>query len=276
MAKLPNAGLGNKLFVWARATVFAHLNQLPIYVIGLNQIHIGPFLRREKVKRFYFGQFNTNPLHVKLIYIKHLLLNTPKVIEPDISIYPNTEPTIFLFDTIPSWKDYFKSIRDHRKLIRQEFEAILSDKVKKRLSGFAGSQIGVHIRLGDFKKLPANMDFKTLGTTRTPLTYFESCITSIRQKYKTIEDVTIFSDGHRNELTDMLSIPNVSLNETDLDVVDLIKLSKSKIIITSAHSSFSEWAGFLSDSPIIRHPDHIHGKIRPEGFEGSVSAFLTS
>jgi len=56
----------------------------------------------------------------------------------------------------------------------------------------------------------------------------------------------------------------------------LIKLSKSKIIIASAHSSFSEWAGFLFDSPIIRHPDHIHGKIRNEKelFEGTIEQYI--
>jgi hypothetical protein len=42
----------------------------------------------------------------------------------------------------------------------------------------------------------------------------------------------------------------------------LILLSRSKIIITSAGSTFSYWAGFLSDSPIIMHPDHIHHSIR--------------
>ncbi len=51
-------------------------------------------------------------------------------------------------------------------------------------------------------------------------------------------------------------------------------MSKAEYIITSAGSTFSEWAGFLSNAVIILHPDHIHTKIRREEnlFEGPVEA----
>jgi len=40
-------------------------------------------------------------------------------------------------------------------------------------------------------------------------------------------------------------------------------MAKSRVIITSAGSTFSEWAAYLSDAVVLRHPDHIHAPIRP-------------
>src|SRR5262245_58768639 len=53
LALLPNAGLGNKLFVWAKAGVFAHLNRLNSMVIGWTYPKIGPLLRGERSLRMY-------------------------------------------------------------------------------------------------------------------------------------------------------------------------------------------------------------------------------
>ena len=56
----------------------------------------------------------------------------------------------------------------------------------------------------------------------------------------------------------------------------MLLLSKSKIIVTSAASTFSYWSGFLSEAPIIMHPDHIHKPIRANQpsalFEGPFDA----
>lgn len=63
-AKLPRAGLGNMLFVWARAEVFAYLNQIPVFTSSWTQPRLGPTLRREKGKRIYWRYFRkTSSLH---------------------------------------------------------------------------------------------------------------------------------------------------------------------------------------------------------------------
>ena len=51
LAKLPKAGLANKLLVWARALVFAKENNYELFVIGWFDFKLGPFLRNEKTKR---------------------------------------------------------------------------------------------------------------------------------------------------------------------------------------------------------------------------------
>ena len=53
ICKLPRAGLGNQLFPLLKAYTFAQLNDLPVIVINYHQIKVGPWLRREKNKRYY-------------------------------------------------------------------------------------------------------------------------------------------------------------------------------------------------------------------------------
>ena len=63
------------------------------------------------------------------------------------------------------------------------------------------------------------------------------------------------------------------MSEGNPDIVDMVLLSRSEIIVTAKGSTFSYWAGFLSDVPVILHPDHIHNYNRlpsenPELYEG--------
>jgi len=54
---LPKAGLGNQLFPLLNALVFGKLNDLPVTIIGYHHLKIGPYLRKEKIKRRYRGYF---------------------------------------------------------------------------------------------------------------------------------------------------------------------------------------------------------------------------
>jgi hypothetical protein len=57
-------------------------------------------------------------------------------------------------------------------------------------------------------------------------------------------------------------LTNIQFSGKNPDIVDLVLLSKSKLIVTSATSTFSYWAAFLSNSPVIMHPDHLHADLR--------------
>jgi hypothetical protein len=116
--------------------------------------------------------------------------------------------------------------------------------------------------MGDFKKLQAGQDFKSIGSVRTPEEYFVDIIEKIRSISGKSLPVSVFTDGHRSEFEKLFNLPSVTMVEGNTDIVDLLLLSKSKVIVTSANSTFSYWAGFLSDAPLILHPDHIHEPIR--------------
>jgi hypothetical protein len=55
---LPKTGLANMLFFWGRAEVAGRIHQLPIIAFQWIKIfRFGPWLRREKDKRYYFVDF---------------------------------------------------------------------------------------------------------------------------------------------------------------------------------------------------------------------------
>jgi hypothetical protein len=64
VADLPRAGLGNILFVWAKALIFSRLNNLPLEIIGWDKFKLGPWLRGERSKRDYSGSW-TNEVRSK-------------------------------------------------------------------------------------------------------------------------------------------------------------------------------------------------------------------
>src|SRR3989442_9513638 len=99
-ADLPRGGLGNKLLVWARALVFAHIHELPFVVSNWSEIKIGPYLRREQRKRQYWGYFSQAN---RLGLIQRLsFLFSEKVHEPALQGQDGASgSTIYVFNRMP-------------------------------------------------------------------------------------------------------------------------------------------------------------------------------
>ncbi|HAN39753.1 MAG TPA: hypothetical protein DCQ29_12685 [Chitinophagaceae bacterium] len=167
-----------------KAMVFANLNHLPLVVTGYNQIKIGPYLRGEKSKRKYrrFFAFQKSIIGEQVEKLKlKFFASYKKVFEPSLSAVVVNEPTVFVFSAIPHWQHFFDDLRQHRPLVKELFHQSLSANVKSELASKQSPEIGVHIRMGDFRSLKAGEDFKNVGAVRTPETYFR--IDRSREKY---------------------------------------------------------------------------------------------
>jgi len=281
VCKLPKAGLGNRLFPLMKAQVFAHLNNLPVTITGYHQFKFGPYLRGEKSKRNYYGNFNFEKNIFGELADKWRARSRNLQIcreHPLEEIAPDTDlkSRMYLYGEIPPWNNYFGGLKDYRELVINLFYALVSKGIIKKVSLQPTPCIGVHIRMGDFRKLKDGEDFSKVGAVRTPENYFVGVINGIRNVHKTKMPVSVFSDGTKKELQQILAMENISLVEGNPDIADLILLSKSKIIIASVGSTFGYWAGFLSNSPVILHPDHINSSIRPtyrgDLYEGPMDA----
>ena len=265
VCKLPRAGLGNQLFPLMKAYVFAYLNESTVMVTNFRQIRIGAYIRGEKSKRQYNGYFNFQKnFLMELDNWRRITFSNAIVIhEPRLERLSSSDLNkSYLFDSVPNWSNYFEQLKGHRHLVKNLLFTLLRNEVKVELENLKAPIIGVHIRMGDFRKLKENEIFSEVGAVRTPLDYFISIIRSIRLISGHPLQVSVFTDGFRHELSSIFELDNIVLIEGNRDIVDLLLLSKSKIIITSAGSTFSYWAGFLSDVPIIMHPDHIHEPLR--------------
>jgi hypothetical protein len=168
-----------------------------------------------------------------------------------------------VFKDIPSWRDHFGDIRNHRDFIRCRLLVMLRDQYRRELDALQAPVVGVHVRRGDFRSLRLDEDFAHVGGVRTADQYFADLIEQIRHVSGWNLPVTVFSDGTDDEIAFLTRMPGVRRSPATSDIVDLLLMARSRIIITSAGSTFGEWAAFLSEAAVLRHPAHIHAPIRP-------------
>jgi hypothetical protein len=257
-----------------RAAVFAHLNHLPLFVVNYHQIKIGPWLRNDRSRRNYNGFFTFQKNVFAEILDKlslKLIKKERRIEEPEVKkITADNNRTAFLFFKMPHYTGYFKGLDDHRSLVRQLLNEMVTPIIHQEVNAHRPPVVGVHIRMGDFIKPVDDTELGRRGNLRTPLHYFITVIQSIRKLNGSLLPVTVFSDGSEKELSDLLKLPNVNLSAGKNDLADMLLLSRSQLIITSASSTFSYWASFLSDATVVMHPTYTGIKIRPENMRNSL------
>lgn len=277
--RIPKAGLGNKILLWANALAFAKKNNLPLITTNWFSIHIGPWLRGEKSKRLYTGYFKQINL-LQRLFIHVLALSKKKIKNPDfdLNVQILSNQHIIVFNSYKFWMHYFDNIKNHRSTIQEVFfNQLLTAKIRNEYNALAPPFIGVHVRRGDFLTYQENKQFDAWNTwcTRTPIEYFINTIQNIRAFIGKEVSVSVFSDGNKQELADLLKLNNTTLITGNKDIIDMLQLSKSKIIIPSPGSTFSLLAAFLSNAVILHHPNFWMRPIRPfdinkDNFEGPV------
>lgn len=265
---LPKAGLGNMLLIWARAVLFSHINSFPIVAPTWGKFFIGPYLRGERDKRYY-GNLFSNKNYVSRFEYFFATLNKKKFnYNPSISKIELShletglvKTYIFVFNESPHWSDFFVDLKEHQLLIKQEFLANIRPYVLEEILSRPIPEIGIHVRMGDFRKLKPEDDFTKLGGVRTPFSWFIKLIKTIREIAGYDIPVTIFSDSYDHELRELLELRNVYRADAASALSDMLTLSRSKLLITSSGSTFSGWASYLGQCPTIWHPAHFHAGV---------------
>lgn len=262
-SRIPRAGLGNMLLVWARGFAFSNKHSLEFAHSGFMSFQPGPWLRKEKSKRVYWNIF-VRQSPGKLFRYMLYKAAYKKVTDPSSdSLIKNS--TLYEFRKLFIRSDYFSELKPYKDEIKKELFQILNPRLKTKLEALEVPVIGLHIRRGDFK----------LGSTLTPLSFFIGIIEQLRSAAGTQLPATIFSDASEEELLEILSLPSVKRSNEKEDIIELLLLSKSRFLVLSISSSFSLWAAFLSDGQVIKNPQEWHPEIRPSheneiAFEGKV------
>jgi hypothetical protein len=268
-AILPRAGLANRLFPWAHAKIFSEKHQLPMYTHGWGHLHVGPWLRFEKSKRFYYFYFKSNTAVLKYSARRiasalgcHNICCDTKSISDQIATY--------VFSEVPSKKDYFVGLRGHEEYLRQELNNNLRSKHQFAANSIEPYPVAIHVRRGDFV---------VAGLALSTEEYFIEIVHKLRGVIGDSAEIRIFSDALPSELSQLLSLPNVKMAQRKPDIIELLEISKAKIIVTSLGSTFGYWAAFLSEADIIVDDRHQFGTIRspdtiPNRFEGTIADYL--
>jgi hypothetical protein len=258
------------------AHLFAQINQLPILITGYRQLKFGPYLRNEKTKRSYYGYFSFEQSHlgefkdkVRAFIIRktHFCIYEPKI---EVHHKDQLSKKAFIFEKYHTYADSFGCLKDYRNAVKELFYEMLTPTINKFISENSPPVIGVHIRMGDFRKLQNGETYSTGQNVRMPEDYFISIIEEIRRINGQDLPVSVFTDGYKYEFKRLITLNNIKFIEGNPDIVDLVLLSKSQVIIASPTSTFSAWAGFLSDNLYVVHPRDIHKSIRSEEFGEAV------
>lgn len=264
------------LLVWARAVLFAYLNRLPMIAPAWGKVMIGPYLRGERDKRFYGHLFsNKNDIsrfkYILFSYKKTYFHYNPSISKMELSsLEAKVDYYIFIFNQCPHWSDYFLDLKEYQPIIKQKLFESIRSSVLEKIAERPVPEIGIHVRMGDFRSIKPEDDFTKLGSIRTPISWFIKVIESIRRAVGYDIPVTIFSDGHQHELKDLLQLPRVSRAIGASALSDMLTLSKSKLLITSSGSTFSYWASYLGQCPTIYHPAHFHAGVFSHNISQSV------
>ncbi|MDO6434149.1 hypothetical protein Q4E93_26305 [Flavitalea sp. BT771] len=264
--QFPRTGLGNMMLTWTRGYLFAHLNELPLVASSWGKVQWGAWLRWERKKRTYWGYFRESSLAEK-IKTRWQKRKAQIIVEPSVEKMAdaNKNDALYVFDQVSPGKDLFGPFRAHRDLVKKAIFDQLHPTMRGQLERYQAPVIALHIRRGDFK----------LGNPITPDSFFINAILLAREVAGKELPATIFTDAAPEEIKDVLSLPGVVMSEDKPDILDILLMSKSKMIVLSQSSTFSYWGAFLSDAAIVRPAGDWQGELRPADvnehiFEGKV------
>ena len=263
--RIGGAGLGNILFPWSRAIVYAEKNNLPKINTTWHSIKIGPFLRGELDTRGYNNLFyETNISGIRKFF---LLLFGKRIMESDAKEYEldkSIGPKILIFSGMGN---QMQDILHDNEIVKKELINITNKEILDQVESFDGKGVSIHIRMGDFY-IPKSEDEIRNGkkNCRLPIEWYVKMIDKIRSYSGKELQVNIFSDGSEDDLKDILSINNVKRHYYGSAIADMLAISKSEILIAS-NSTFSLWASYLGRMPTIWFPGTHRFKLFVESNE---------
>lgn len=263
-ARFPRgAGLGTRLFPWARCVIYSELHGIPMLAPQWVQPRIGPLIRGGIDHRAYayqillLGLFRRSHRQVGGIRRLKLLASADRRIEPGNFDWPPPKSTSGR-DTIIEFEGYgrgFEDLHGYDSLLYDYLRQSTNPRWLQFVDRAADVPIGINVRLGnDFRIAETNAQYFTEGALKTPITWFIDALQYIRGRVGFPARAVVVSDGTRQALGDLLRLENVSFLRPGCAISDLLTLQRSKVFLGAGGSSFSAWASYLGQMPTITHP----------------------
>lgn len=260
------AGLGTRLFPWARCILFSHRHEIPMLSPEWVQPRIGPLLRGGIDLRAYHRQILLLGLFQRRQreiggFRKWQVQRSGRIeSEPEALAsfsaknFGQGEGTSLILE-FEGARNMFLDVSGWHGLLRQELQAATRQRWLSLAAAIGTVPIGINVRLGnDFRKASTESDYYIQGAIRTPIPWFVESLQQIRQAVGFPARAVVVSDGTEEALRELLAMENVTFLRPGCAISDLLILSNTKILIGSGGSSFSAWASFLGQMPTISHP----------------------
>lgn len=244
------AGLGNKLFPWARAKIFSTQNDCKMLRPLWFSPHGGAVIRGGIDYRFALSKIW---LLRNFIYDEETLgwydywirwRKLPLYFVDDLheaeKVLVNNQHIVFRWDRCHNFAD----LQGYQEFLRKCLSAIIQKPQLRLVQQYSGRDfIALNVRTGnDFLSLTSGRT----GYYKTDKAWFICALDEARRRYGNLPAIVV-SDGGHKQLKELLREPDVSLLQAPTAVADLLVLSKARVFLGSGNSTFSAWASFLGE-----------------------------
>lgn len=275
-AVVGRTGLGNMLFPWARAEIFCRDHGARMLAVRwTNVFRVGPWLRRERDKRYYFRHF-TNRSYIcgPRRMLASMLLR--RMSEQDALRGGLDRQAGLLIVEFRGMEGLFKPLAGSREFISRRLHEIVHPRLREKLRFHDGEPyIAVHVRRGDFRPV-TNPVAQSGGMWNYQISdeWYSSCIAQCRRALGADFPVVAFSDAKPAELDGLrVRVRGLQIAPPAEAIVDILRLSGAEVLVCS-NSSFSLWAQFLGGMPSIWHPGPVRQRLSELEVEASVNGEL--
>jgi len=252
------AGLGNKLFPWARAKVFARDNNCKMLQPRWFSPRGGAITRGGIDYRFAFskiwlvGNFRRDPDELSrreyLCKYRALPICLVDDLEGAATATAENQHVVFRWGTCHNFGDLI----GQQGFLRERLSVVALPSQLRFAQRYDGRDfIALNVRTGkDFVSRASG----GIGYYLTEKEWFVGALTEARRRYGHLPAVVV-SDGGRAQLEEILKEPSVELLQAPTAIADLLVLSKARVLLGSGNSTFSAWASFLGEMDTFSSPE---------------------
>jgi len=257
LLRLNGAGFGNCLFAYFHAVVLAEKEGRQLIAPAWRSLPINRKLRGDGSIRRYHDMVRTHPDEMggaakaaalaalfPFADIQNVTASTPS--------HGSKRPLI----VVRSTGFTFEGLHQHRDLLRRRLIEIMKRPPPQPPQWGNDRHIAVHVRLGDFDPAEsALLDSGETGNLRLPIAWYGRVIERLRALLPDLP-ICLYSDGDDAELASLLARDGVTRARSSDDINDLVALAGASVLVGS-HSTFSRWAAFLGNMPVIWHAQRV-------------------
>jgi hypothetical protein len=243
-------GLGNKLFPWARAKVFALRNDCKMLQSRWISPRAGAITRGGIDYRFALtkiwlaGNFRRDGDELSILeYLRkcrHLPIRLADDLADAAADMAENQHVMFRWNTCHNFTD----LVGQQGYLRKRLSSVAMPSQLRFAQRYDGRDfIALNVRTGkDFVSRSSGRS----GYYLTEKDWFVGALTEARRRYGQLPAIVV-SDGGRAQLQGILNEPNVELLQAPTAIADLLVLSKARVLLGSGNSSFSAWASYLGE-----------------------------
>jgi len=250
VARVAGGGLGNCFYTYFHAVRLAQEFGATLIAPPWASIKIGPLLRGEPSKRFYWRLFRPDEgdLHglgkLWALYRGRDSRNLVRVTGDDPGRLVDGA-----LNVVDCWQWTFQGLHAHRENIRRRLLTITKDPAPPGHVWGGGKYIAIHVRLGDFYKVEdPNLVLSAAHGTRLPISWYVNVARALQARFPD-RPIKVFSDGKVEELKPLLDL-GAEMYRSGSDMTDLFAMAGASVLLGS-NSTYSRWASFLGDMPTI-------------------------